>query len=59
MGARFYDPALGRWNSADTLVPDPGNPQSFNRYAYVRNSPLKFVDPTGHTEDSECGLERR
>ena len=55
MGARFYAPALGRWISADTLVPDPGSGQSFNRYAYVRNSPLKFVDPTGHMEDGECG----
>ncbi|MCP4526377.1 MAG: RHS repeat-associated core domain-containing protein [Aestuariibacter sp.] len=37
--ARFYDPALGRFVSADTIVPDPGNPQSFNRYSYVRNNP--------------------
>ena len=26
----------------------PGNPQDFNRYAYVRNSPLRYTDPTGH-----------
>jgi RHS repeat-associated protein len=26
MEARFYDPALGRWLSADTLVPEPGSP---------------------------------
>jgi RHS repeat-associated protein len=55
MGARFYDPALARWLSADTLVPDPKNPQSLNRYSYVRNSPLNFTDPTGHREDGECG----
>jgi RHS repeat-associated protein len=53
MGARQYDPALGRWISADTLVPDPANPQSFNRYAYVRNSPLRFVDPTGYYEEDQ------
>lgn len=29
-------------------MPDPANPQSFNRYAYVLNSPLNLVDPTGH-----------
>jgi RHS repeat-associated protein len=46
--ARFYHPALGRFVSADTIVPEPGNPQDFNRYAYVSNNPLKFVDPTGH-----------
>jgi hypothetical protein len=46
--ARFYHPALGRFISADTIVPEPGQPQDFNRYSYVRNSPLRFVDPTGH-----------
>ena len=50
MGARHYDPALGRWISADTLVPEPGSSQSYNRYAYVRNSPLVYVDPTGHRD---------
>jgi RHS repeat-associated protein len=51
MGAREYDPSLGRWLSADTIVPDPANPQSLNRFAYVSNNPLKYVDPTGHFED--------
>jgi hypothetical protein len=53
MGARFYDPALGRWLSADTLVPDPANPQSLNRYSWVLANPLRFVDPTGHFESEE------
>jgi RHS repeat-associated protein len=48
MGAREYDPSLGRWLSADTIVPDPANPQSLNRYSYVYNNPLKFIDPSGH-----------
>jgi len=47
-GARYYDPALGRFVSADTVVPNPGNPQDLNRYAYVRNNPLNYIDPTGH-----------
>jgi RHS repeat-associated protein len=55
MGARWYDSALGRWISPDTIVPDPGNPQSFSRYSWVRGNPLKFVDPTGHMEEGECG----
>jgi hypothetical protein len=32
------------------LVPNPANPQSFNRYSYVRNNPLKYKDPTGRYE---------
>ena len=46
--ARFYMPGIGRFLSADTIVPAPQNPQSFNRYAYVLNSPTNFSDPTGH-----------
>ncbi|MFP4345125.1 MAG: RHS repeat-associated core domain-containing protein, partial [Anaerolineales bacterium] len=49
--ARYYDPALGRFISADTIVPDPANPQSLNRYAYVYNNPLKYTDPSGHAPD--------
>ncbi len=46
--ARRYDPLLGRFIQADTIVPSPQSPQSFNRYAYVLNAPLRYVDPTGH-----------
>ncbi len=56
MGARWYDPALSRWLSADTLVPGEGEPQSLNRYSWVLGNPLKWVDPTGHKEDGECGF---
>jgi RHS repeat-associated protein len=55
MGARYYDPELARFTSADTLVPDLTNPQSLNRYAYVYNNPISYTDPTGHSpEDSEA-----
>ncbi len=47
MGARYYDPKLGRFISPDPTVPEPGNPQSLNRYSYVENNPLKFIDPYG------------
>ncbi len=47
MQARFYDPMLGRFMSADSIVPEPGNPQSLNRYSYVNNNPLRYTDPTG------------
>ncbi|MEW5985314.1 MAG: RHS repeat-associated core domain-containing protein, partial [Chloroflexota bacterium] len=55
--ARYYVPGVGRFASADALVPDPQNPQSFNRYGYVLNNPLRFTDPTGHRaceEDDYC-----
>jgi RHS repeat-associated protein len=52
MNARYYVPSLGRFASADTLVPDPTNPQSFNRYSYVHNNPLIYTDPTGHWIES-------
>ena len=46
--ARYYDPALGRFVSADTLVPAPWDPQQWNRYTYVGNNPVRYTDPTGH-----------
>ncbi len=46
--ARYYDPLLGRFISPDTLVPNYINPQSFNRYSYCLNNPLRYVDPTGY-----------
>ena len=52
-GARFYDPEVGRFITPDSVVPNPSNPQSLNRYAYALNNPMRFVDPTGHYyEDS-------
>ncbi|BCX05926.1 MAG: hypothetical protein KatS3mg053_3864 [Candidatus Roseilinea sp.] len=53
--ARYYAPALGRFISADPLVPEPGNPQALNRYAYVRNNPLRYTDPSGHCEFDASG----
>ncbi len=47
-GARFYSPKLGRFLSADTIVPGYANPQNLNRFSYVTNNPLRYIDPTGH-----------
>ncbi len=44
--ARWYDPSLGRFTQADTIV--PGGVQGLDRYAYVNNAPINYVDPTGH-----------
>jgi RHS repeat-associated protein len=46
-GARYYDPVLARFISPDTIVPEYTNPQSLNRYSYVLNNPLFYVDPSG------------
>jgi len=51
-GARFYDPILGRFISADSIVPKAGNPQSLNRYSYARNAPMMRIDPSGHGDIS-------
>jgi RHS repeat-associated protein len=52
-GARFYSPKLGRFVSADTIVPEPGEPQDLNRYTYAANNPLLYTDPTGRYEFEE------
>jgi len=46
--SRWYDPLLGRFISPDSIIPDPSNPQSINRYTYVLNQPTNLNDPTGH-----------
>jgi RHS repeat-associated protein len=53
MNARLYDSTIGRFISADTLIPDPFSTQDFNRYSYVLNNPMKYTDPTGNYYASE------
>ena len=43
-------PYINRFLSADTIVPNPTNPQHLNRYSYVTNNPLRYTDPTGHMQ---------
>ncbi|MEO1626786.1 MAG: RHS repeat-associated core domain-containing protein, partial [Bacteroidota bacterium] len=47
MNGRLYDPVLGRMLSPDNYVQPPYSSQNYNRYSYVLNNPLKFVDPSG------------
>ena len=47
MNGRLYDPVLGRFLSPDPVVQAPHDTQGFNRYAYVRNNPLRYTDPSG------------
>ncbi|MGQ0467491.1 MAG: RHS repeat-associated core domain-containing protein [Sporichthyaceae bacterium] len=46
IGARDYDPALGRFVTVDPLL-DLSHPQQANGYAYANNNPIYWVDPTG------------
>ncbi len=46
--ARYYDATIGRFISPDSIVPQPYNPQSLNRYSYCLNNPLRYIDPSGH-----------
>ena len=48
-GARFYASTIGRLTTPDEFFKDShvGDPQSWNKYAYVRNNPLRYVDPNG------------
>jgi len=39
---------LGRFLQPDPIVPEPGNPQGLNRYAYVYSNPLRYLDDGGH-----------
>ncbi|MCP4153799.1 MAG: hypothetical protein GY757_39095 [bacterium] len=65
--ARYYDPFVGRFITADSMAPDPNDSQAFNRYAYVQGNPIRYTDPTGHyipkegkgNHQRENGRERR
>ena len=50
LGARYYNPHLGRFMGLDPKEVNPEDVHSFNRYAYANNNPYKFVD-------SERGLD--
>lgn len=47
MNGRVQDSVTGRFLSADPNIPDPTDPQSYNRYSYTLNDPLTYTDPHG------------
>jgi RHS repeat-associated protein len=53
--ARWYDASVGRFIQPDTIVPEPSNPQSLNRYAYVLNNPVRYTDPSGLANERGVG----
>ena len=68
-GARYFSGALGRFTSVDPLLSSgrQPEPQSWNRYSYTLNNPLRYVDPTGLYEwaaacqegDTKCEESRQ
>ncbi|GIO36300.1 hypothetical protein J41TS12_11610 [Paenibacillus antibioticophila] len=54
--ARWYDPNTGRFVSKDPYQGSLDNPLSLNRYSYVSNSPLKYVDPSGYRQEWGAGV---
>jgi RHS repeat-associated protein len=44
--ARFYDPSLGRFAQADSII--PSGLQGLDRYTYVGNNPVNYIDPSGN-----------
>ncbi len=46
--ARYYDPAIGRFISADTII-NAGSEQGLDQYAFVHNSPMNYRDPGGRS----------
>lgn len=51
--ARYYNPTIGRFLTADTMVPDPLRSGGWNRYAYVNNNSVNYIDPSG--QRPPCG----
>jgi RHS repeat-associated protein len=48
-GARWYDPSLGRFAQADTIIPEASQgTQAWDRFAYANNNPVRYNDPSGH-----------
>ncbi len=54
--ARNHDHGLGRFLSPDRVGGTPADPQSWNRYAYTLNNPMKHVDPSGNVAVGFTGL---
>jgi RHS repeat-associated protein len=60
-GARYFGSSMGRFMSPDDFTKDThvADPQSWNLYAYARNNPLRFTDPTGQnaTVSTSCSTD--
>jgi RHS repeat-associated protein len=52
MHARYYNPVMGRFLSVDPVRGFAQDPQSWNRYTYALNNPIRHKDPTGRCTES-------
>lgn len=50
---KYVSPYINRFLQPDSIIPNPVNPQAFNRFSYVYNNPINLIDPSGH-----CGTRR-
>lgn len=53
--ARLYDPGIGMFVTGDDVTQDWFDPQGLNRYAYCRNNPVNYTDPSGHSAEPFTG----
>src|SRR5437773_6572363 len=56
-GARYFGSSMGRFMSPDPLAGHTEDPQTLNRYVYVRNNPLNLTDPTGLDFNLQCAKQ--
>ncbi|PKA16514.1 SpvB/TcaC N-terminal domain-containing protein [Leptospira haakeii] len=57
--ARYYDPQIARFTSADNVIDGVRSTQGWNRFSYVAGNPILYKDPTGHEGDLSKMLNRR
>jgi RHS repeat-associated protein len=57
MGARYYNPDIGRFITRDSYRGDIYRPWTRNLYTYCNNNPVNYVDPTGHYVDDSYGYD--
>ena len=60
-GARYMSSAQGRFTTPDPLMASAraSNPQTWNRYSYALNNPLRFVDPDGLDVPDSCAQDQK
>ncbi|MCK9451228.1 MAG: RHS repeat-associated core domain-containing protein [Bacteroidales bacterium] len=60
MNGRVYDPLIGHVLSPDPFIQQPEYSQSYNRYGYVFNNPLRYTDPSGYfAQGDSTGMSNR